>query len=310
MRILIAEDDPVSRRLLQAMLVKWGYDVQVTCDGAEALQAFQAEDAPRLAILDWMMPGMDGIDICRRIRQQKDGPYTYVIMLTTRNRREDIIQGLEAGADDYIVKPFDAHELQARVRAGRRIIDLQAALLAAQEELRIQATKDSLTGLWNHGVIVETLQRELERAHREGKPLGVLMADLDHYKRINDLYGHMIGDLVLCETAKRMQSVLRPYDAIGRYGGEEFLIVAPGCDAQEAFKLGERIREAIASQPFSVQDTTISVTISLGTAACAAGQSCEANALIRLADMALYQAKAQGRNRVVAFDGSESNHFF
>lgn len=305
MRILIAEDDPVSRRLLQAMLIKWGYEVELTCNGVEALQALQAEDAPRLAILDWMMPEMDGIDVCRCIRQRGNNPYTYVIMLTTRNRREDIIEGMEAGADDYIVKPFDAHELQVRVRAGARIIDLQAALLAAQEELRIQAAKDSLTGLWNHAVIVETLQRELERAHREGKPLGVIMADLDHYKRINDVYGHIAGDLVLCETANRIRSAVRSYDAVGRYGGEEFLIVAPGCDTQEAFKLGERIRDTIASQPFSTQDGTISVTISVGTVACEASQPYKASDLIRIADAALYQAKAEGRNRVVAANGQD-----
>jgi len=304
MRILIAEDDAVSRRLLQAMLVKWGYEVQVTRNGTEALQALQAEDAPGLAVLDWMMPEMDGIEVCRHIRQRSASPYIYVIMLTTRNRREDIIEGMDAGADDYVIKPFDAHELQVRVRAGVRILDLQAALLAAQEELRIQAAKDSLTGLWNHAVIVGTLQRELERAQREGKPLGVIMADLDHYKRVNDTYGHVAGDLVLCEVANRIRSTVRPYDAVGRYGGEEFLIVAPGCDSGEAFRLGERIRETISGQVFSISDGLLSVTMSLGTAACDEGRSCDASALIRAADTALYQAKAEGRNRVMPANGS------
>jgi len=300
MRILIAEDDNVSRRLLQAMLTKWGYEVEVTRDGPEALHALQKEHAPGLAILDWMMPGMDGIDVCRAIRQQTDGPYIYVILLTTRNRREDIVEGIDAGADDYVTKPFDAHELQARVRAGVRILDLQSALLAAQDELRLRAAQDALTGLWNHAVIVETLERELERAHREGAPVGVVMADLDHFKRINDAHGHVAGDCVLCEVVSRMLGVVRSYDYIGRYGGEEFLIVAPGCDSTATFELGERIRQAIGEAPCATPEGPVLVRISVGTTACDRGQTCDAGALIRAADAALYQAKAEGRNRVVA----------
>lgn len=300
MRILIAEDDAVSRRLLQAMLAKWGYDVQVMRDGVEALRALRDENAPGLAILDWMMPGMDGVDVCREVRKRADGPYTYVILLTTRNRREDVIEGMDAGADDYITKPFDAHELQVRVRAGVRILDLQSALLAAQEQLRIQAAQDSLTGLWNHAVIVETLRRELERGEREGTPVGVAMADLDHYKSVNDTYGHVAGDRVLCETVSRMQGVVRPYDSIGRYGGEEFLIIAPGCGAEETERLGERIRESIAGEPYVTSDGNVNVTVSLGTAACETPRGCDASTLIRAADNALYRAKSEGRNRVVA----------
>jgi two-component system cell cycle response regulator len=207
MRILIAEDDPVSRRLLEAKLVNWGYEVVVTRDGNEAWQALQADDAPRLAILDWMMPGRDGVAVCREVRKGKGEPYTYLILLTAQAREEDLVTGMEAGADDYIAKPFKSSELKVRLRAGRRIIELQSELIAAREALRAQATHDPLTGLWNHEEILRILGLELVRAKREGRHVGVIMADLDHFKRVNDTYGHMGGDAVLRAAAKTMLSL-------------------------------------------------------------------------------------------------------
>src|ERR1700756_5149121 len=188
MRILIADDSIVSRHLLDATLRKWGYEVVVACDGVEAWNILQSPDAPKLVILDWVMPGLTGPEVCRRVRdrakeagtvQQKDN-YTYILLLTSKSLKEDLIEGLESGADDYITKPFDQHELKVRLRAGTRIIDLERELVTAREELREQATKDFLTRIWNRSSILDTLQRELVRGGRERRPVGVVLADLDH----------------------------------------------------------------------------------------------------------------------------------
>lgn len=301
MKILLAEDDPVSRRGLAAMLRKWGYAVVVTCDGLAAWQALQGEDAPQLAVLDWMMPGMDGLQVCRQVRQLTRESYIYILLLTARSRKEDIIAGLDAGADDYLTKPFDVHELQVRLRAGRRILDLQTELIAAREAQRQLATHDPLTGVWNRAAILENLHLELARARREGLSVGIIMADLDHFKRINDRYGHLAGDAVLCEAVQRMRGSMRPYDTIGRYGGEEFLLVLPGCDLQEAASVAERLRQCIAESPVRTPEGNIDVTGSFGVAA-AENNSGDVSVLLRAADAALYKAKYNGRNQVALDD--------
>jgi PleD family two-component response regulator len=205
MKVLIAEDDAISRRMLEAFRVKWGYEVVVAKEGEEGWGILQGKDAPRLAILDWMMPGKDGIDICRSLRQRKGRPYTYILLLTARGHKEDIVEGLEAGADDYITKPFDPFELRARLRAGGRILELQEQLFQAREALRNQASRDPLTDLWNHGTILNILRKELTRASRTQSPFAVAMADLDRFKAINDAYGHQAGDAVLRETSRRLR---------------------------------------------------------------------------------------------------------
>ncbi len=298
MKVLIAEDDMVSRRLLEAMLARWGYDVVITRDGTEAWQVLQGPDAPPLAILDWMMPGIDGVEVCRLVRQRVQEPYIYLLLLTTKGHRENIIEGLDAGADDYLTKPFDPHELQVRLRTGKRIVTLQAELIEARETLRIQASHDSLTGVWNRRAILERLETELARAEREGTPVAVVLADLDHFKRINDSYGHITGDAVLCEAVNRMRVSLRFYDAIGRYGGEEFLMVLPGCTAQDAVNLADRLRMSIGRETVEITGGHIVVTTSLGVAASDTIPVLDAASLIRAADTALYRAKAGGRNCV------------
>ncbi len=301
MRILIADDSIVSRHLLDATLRKWGYEVVVACDGVEAWNFLQAEDAPKLAILDWVMPGLTGPEVCRRVREKtrdKDA-YTYILLLTSKSLREDLIEGMEAGADDYLTKPFDQHELKVRLRAGTRIIDLQRELVSAREELREQATKDFLTRIWNRSSILDIFQRELARGNRENRHVGVVLADLDHFKSVNDTYGHFAGDAVLREFARRMQSVTRPYDAVGRYGGEEFLIILPGCDANCTAGQAERMRAALSLEPMTINDRPHPVTCSFGAASWHPGMDPSAEALIRLADNALYMAKGQGRDRVV-----------
>jgi diguanylate cyclase (GGDEF)-like protein len=306
MRILIAEDDPVSRRLLEAKLVKWGYDVTVTCDGDQAWEALRSEDAPRLAILDWMMPGVDGVEICRKLRKENREPYTYIILLTALHRDEDLVTGMEAGADDYITKPFKANELRVRLRAGRRIIELQNELIEAREALREQATHDPLTGLWNHEEILRILRRQLSRVKREGGDVSVVMADLDHFKKVNDTHGHMAGDAVLRQTARRMLSQVRDYDYVGRYGGEEFLLVLPGCEGERARNFAERICQCIGSDSMDIPEGMIPVTISLGVATTCKGSKNDADSLVQAADLALYRAKENGRNRVeIAPDGEQ-----
>jgi two-component system, cell cycle response regulator len=297
-KVLIAEDDMVSRRLLEAMLTKWGYEVTATRDGMEAWEVLQGADAPPLAILDWMMPELDGLEVCRKVRQRGQEPYIYLLLLTTKGRKENIIEGLDAGADDYLTKPFDPHELQVRLRTGMRIVKLQAEIIEAREALRVLATHDALTGVWNRRAILEMLSTELVRSSRDVLPVAVAMADLDHFKRINDTYGHVVGDAVLREAVSRMRALLRPYDAIGRYGGEEFLVVLPGCTPQDALGLAERLRSGIGQEPMAIPGGTIEVTGSIGVATNDTTAPLDAMALIQAADSALYRAKAGGRNRV------------
>jgi diguanylate cyclase (GGDEF)-like protein len=297
-KILIADDSIVSRHLLEATLRKWGYDVMVACDGAEALTLLERDDAPSLIILDWMMPGMTGVEVCRRIRERDSEPYTYILLLTSKSQKEDLIEGMEAGADDYITKPFDQNELQVRLRAGTRLVDLQAQLLKAREDLREQATHDSLTRLWNRSSILSELSRELARSERDGGPLGVVIVDLDHFKQVNDTYGHLAGDAVLREAARRMQTGIRQYDSIGRYGGEEFLILFPGSSEAECYAQADRLRKQLAGAEMSVNDTALHITASFGVTTALPGEPWTEEALIRKADEALYLAKKSGRNRV------------
>jgi two-component system cell cycle response regulator len=296
MKILIADDDPVARRRVEASLQQWGFEVVVAKDGAEAWRMLQMESPPRLAILDWMMPGMDGAQVCQEVRKLEGRPYSYLILLTGKDQQDDIVEGLHAGADEYLCKPFNPSELRARIRTGCRILELEERLIATSEALRVQATHDPLTGLWNRAAILDILRRELARSKRERSPVSVVIADVDHFKHINDTLGHLAGDSVLRQVTARMQSVMRPYDALGRYGGEEFLVIAPGSDQDGAHGLAERLRSSVCDSPLPVSEGVISVTISLGVVATQGLE--EVETLIRAADDALYRAKERGRNRV------------
>jgi diguanylate cyclase (GGDEF)-like protein len=298
MRILIAEDDHTSRAVLAGVLKKTGHEVVETADGTAAWEALQRPDAPRLAILDRMMPGLDGMEVLRLLRARERLPEPYVIMLTARGGKGDIITGLEAGANDYVSKPFAPEELCARIEVGRRMIEMQDALLASREALEHQATHDVLTGMLNRRAILERLGQELDRGERLGTGLAVGICDIDRFKLVNDTHGHQTGDDVLLGLGKALAANLRSYDSVGRLGGEEFLILAATQDGMEPMALFERLRHGIAETPFPTRSGSLPVTVSIGVA-CTDGP-CSPDEILEAADRALYQAKAQGRNQVVA----------
>jgi diguanylate cyclase (GGDEF)-like protein len=212
-------------------------------------------------------------------------------MLTTRSETEFVVEAMNAGADDFVGKPFNAEELQVRIRAGRRISELE-------QQLRLKATHDALTGIYNRGALLEILEKELVRHGRDARPVSIIFADLDHFKRINDEHGHLAGDAVLREVSRRVGAVLRPYDTLGRYGGEELLIVLPACDRDGAVEVAERVRAAVATLPVDTDFGAISCSLSIGVAVAGEGVTIASQRLIHLADDALYRAKEGGRNRI------------
>jgi diguanylate cyclase (GGDEF)-like protein len=297
MKILIADDDPVSSRLLDRLLVKWGYEVIAAHDGSEAWEVLQAENAPRVALLDWIMPGIDGLEICRRVRARSSQPYVYIMLLTANDKVGNLVEGLESGADDYLTKPFHPQELRARLRVGLRMLDLESRLVEARESLRFKASHDSLTTIWNRGAIIEMLERELSRARRDGSSVGILLADIDHFKRVNDTRGHLVGDEVLRAVTGRLKGEVRSYDSVGRYGGEEFLIVLPGCDNPKLTTKAERLVKVVERSSIGTSTGTVAVTISIGGIASGDCPHADVNKLLLAADTALYRAKVSGRNR-------------
>ena len=288
-RLLIADDDASSRRRLSELAERWGYAVVLARNGSEALRIVASADPPKLAILDWLMPGFDGLRVCRFLREQRGDRYVYVLVLTGRNGCEAAAEALEAGADDYVTKPFDERELEGRLRAGRRIVELE-------ERLLIAALHDSLTGVWNRGAVRKHLDRQLSLSKRSASVVSVLAIDLDHFKRINDSHGHAAGDGVLRAAAQRMQAALRDYDGFGRVGGEEFLAVLAGTEAT-ALGAAERLRSALVASPIETCAGPLSVSASIGVAS-GCGTDVDGAALVARADEALYRAKEAGRDRI------------
>lgn len=299
LRVLVADDNIVSRRPLEVALRKWGYEVVPAASGTEAWRILQEETAPRIAILDWMMPGMSGPEVCMMVRKLKREYYTYIIMLTSRSEREDFISGMQSGADDYLVKPPDFNELTLRLGPARRIVEIETELVRVKEELKVRATRDALTSLWNRSATMELLVREISRVQREHSPMGLVLVDLDYFKKVNDSYGHLVGDSVLRETAIRMLGTVRPYDSVGRYGGEEFLVILPGCDLEAATVKAEALRHAVADVPMHVGACTVHLTASFGVTSLNGGPATPPDLVIDRADSALYMAKHAGRNCVV-----------
>jgi two-component system cell cycle response regulator len=289
-RILIADDDSFSRRFLAKTVEPWGYAPVLAANGEEAWNILNEDDAPRLVLLDWMMPDTDGLELCRRIRELGQSGGTYVIMLTANNSTADLVSSINAGADDFVTKSFDVRELEVRLRAGKRIVELQEALWTL-------ATRDPLTSLWNHGAILDILKRELNRAQRCDEKLSVMMMDIDHFKSVNDTYGHKGGDAALVEVSKRLGAELRDYDTVGRYGGEEFVVILPEAAGVDAETVAERLRQSIARESFAIEGHMVPITISIGVASTVDGDF-DAESLLRSADASLYEAKHNGRNRI------------
>jgi two-component system cell cycle response regulator len=297
-RILIADDEAMSRRLLQTTLERAGYEVLAVENGRQAADQICTTEGPRLALLDWVMPELDGPGVCREVRKQKDQSYVYMVLLTSKEAKEDVVAGLESGADDYLTKPFDPEELKARLRTGLRILDLENRLVEAREEMRFKASHDALTTLWNRAVILELLGRELSRSHREKATTVIILCDIDHFKAVNDSFGHLVGDEVLRETAKRLLASVRSYDFVGRYGGEEFLVVLNNCDPAFAFARAEEIRNTITQRPVQTSAGQVPVTMSLGLLLSHEWGKLSVEELLRETDSALYAAKRAGRNCV------------
>ena len=298
MKILIADDDGMSRRMLQKIMERAGYETISVENGRHAADELCKPEGPKLALLDWVMPELDGPGVCREVRKRKEHSYVYMVLLTSKEKKSDVVAGLGSGADDYLTKPFDPEELKARVRTGIRILDLEDRLIEAREEMRFQATHDALTMLWNRGVIMELLGHELTRSHREGTSTTIILGDLDHFKSVNDNYGHLVGDEVLKEAARRLLASVRSYDFVGRYGGEEFLVVLNNCDPNYSFNRAEEIRKTIAKQPVQTSSGPIPITMSIGLLIGQQWGFRSMEDLLHQTDIALYAAKGAGRNCV------------
>jgi diguanylate cyclase (GGDEF)-like protein len=297
MKILIAEDEAVSLRMLEKTLERAGYEVTAVNDGRKAVEELCRPEGPRLALLDWVMPQLDGPAVCRTVRRKRSQRHVYLVLLTSKNSKEDIVEGLESGADDYLTKPFDPGELKARLNTGMRILELEDNLLEARENMRYKATHDSLTSLLNRGTILELLAGELNRKQRDKHPISIVLGDLDHFKLVNDTYGHILGDEVLREVARRMLGSVRSYDFVGRYGGEEFLVVLNNCCAVEtAVDRAEEIRKAIGDSPVRTTQGPVPITMSLGVSISRPSDTLPLEEILCEVDGALYAAKSAGRN--------------
>ena len=296
MKILIADDEALSRHLLEKTLERAGYEVIAVENGKLAFEELCKPEGPRLALLDWVMPELDGPGVCRAVRVRSEQTYVYMVLLTSKGTKEETVLGLESGADDYLTKPFNAEELRARLRVGERILLLEDRLVEARENMRFRATHDQLTSLLNRGAVMDLLTRELHRSHREQKSTAIILGDVDHFKRINDTLGHLVGDEVLMEIANRLLSAVRSYDFVGRYGGEEFLVVLNSCDPDFAPTRAEEIRLAISHRPIQTAKGPLSLNMSAGLLLSSEWGVKSLEELLHHVDNALYEAKSAGRD--------------
>jgi len=291
-KILVADDSLFYRNMLQGLLESWGYEVVLAADGHEAQGILDSDDSPRMAILDCLMPGRGGLELCERIRARKQG-YMYTILLSADDQQSDVLRGFEFGADDYLCKPFNQNELRTRLKAGELIVRSHEEVAEAHDALKFEVSHDSLLRIWNRRAIIELVGKELSRAKRSQIPLSILLADLDFFKRVNDNYGHFIGDDVLRDAANGICYAVRHCDHVGRYEGEQFLVVLPNCTAEAAREVAERVRRQISAEPMVNE---IEMTVSIGVSQWLSGQGI--SELLHQADVALCRAKQNGRNRV------------
>jgi two-component system, cell cycle response regulator len=299
--ILIAEDNAVSRKLMEMTLRQAGYEVVSAANGREAFKVFKERFFP-IILTDWGMPEMDGLELCRAIRENPTDGYVFIFLITGRDSKKDIIVGLEAGADDYLTKPFDRSELIARLKTALRILELEKSLKDAYEKIRILSITDKLTDCYNRTYMDEYLSKEIIRTTRYRRPISLVMTDIDHFKRINDSYGHQAGDLILKNFVTWIkESIRKDVDWIARYGGEEFLIVMPETDFESAMSSAERLRKSVSESITSYEEKDIRITASFGVAGfkpSAENNTFPYESIIDKADKSLYQAKNEGRNRV------------
>ncbi len=304
MKILIAEDDSVTRNILQRILLKQGHNLIVAEDGERAWKLFlQYRESVYMAILDWEIPKIDGIELCKRIRSTEIDHYVYLLILSSKTKKQEIVTGLEAGADDYLTKPFHPEELVARIKVGKRIINLEQSLRKANERLEFLATIDGLTGVLNQRTLLERLKEELVRGARNGHAILLIMLDIDNFKYINDTFGHLSGNRIIVDFINSIKSQLRPYDILGRYGGDEFLIIIPCQDGNIHLDVPERLCSAIKKNKFAIGDQELKITASFGAISILPYIKKDPDKLfyraLKRVDEALYQAKAKGRNCVV-----------
>ncbi len=303
MRILIVDDDAITRRILETMLKIHGYEPLTATNGQQAWELLQQDFVP-LILTDWLMPSMDGIELIRRIRAANFPSYNYIVLITSLSTQSDIVHGLEAGADDFLTKPFHEGELLARLNIARRILELERNLRETRDQLYHQATHDSLTGLLNRMAIIDRATMELERSRRAHQPLSLALLDIDHFKRINDTFGHLVGNEVLIAVGQIVKGLVRPYDSVGRWGGEELLLVLPDTDSATAIQIAERIRYALSQHIFNLPSgMRLRLTVSVGVSCTDLYQSSYLllDTLFQHADEALYTAKRSGRDQVGLF---------
>lgn len=299
MKVLIAEGNADSCKALESDIKEWGYEVITANKGQDALELIK-KGGIRIAILDWKMPEINGMELCRNIRkeiQERRSENIYVILLLGNDREDDIINGISAGADDYIVKPINFLELKILIQNGDRIIKLEDSCIKL-------ASFDPLTKLWNRNKIFQILDEELNRGWRENTHTGVVMIDIDYFKKINDSYGHLSGDTVLAEVASRIRKGLRPYDKAGRYGGDEMCVVLPKCNLSIVKLITERIRLSVCGKNIKTDAGLLNVTISIGGTISDNSSHSSGNSFIKTSDEALYIAKEKGRNRTVILEFS------
>jgi len=301
MKILIAEDDNVTRHILEKSVTEMDFEVVSCKNGHDAWKILQSENPPHLLILDWMMPGMDGLEICRKVREQAKEPYTFILLLTSKGEQDDFVKGMEAGADDYVVKPFNHNDLRVRLKAGRRIVELNEELLYVRDNLEKQATHDKLTGLYNRHFMVEILEKEFSRALRHQSDLSCLLLDLDNFKDVNDTFGHTFGDLVLREFSAGLEQNIRKSDISIRYGGEEFMVLLPNTGIAGAQNIAEKIRATCEKKRYDDGHNSTTVTVSIGIASIKQHQLIDDKEIVACADKALYRSKAEGRNRITVY---------
>jgi diguanylate cyclase (GGDEF)-like protein len=299
--ILLVEDEPTTRLLTSRQLTRAGYEVVVVGNGTEALAMLKKRFFPMM-LTDWDMPEMNGVALCKAVREMPLEGYVYTILLTAREGKANVIEGLAAGADDYLTKPPDDNELRARLNTGRRILKLEQSLRAASRRIHLLSITDPLTNTYNRRYLMERLPQEIERARRYTRPLSIVLCDADHFKHVNDTHGHQVGDEVLKGFATLlMNSCRKDIDWVVRYGGEEFLIVLPETLLPDAIAYAEKMRSAIAAHSFPMSQGTLGVTASFGVAdlgSMPAQTDTGVDRLIGCADLCLYRSKELGRNRV------------